>query len=130
DGRAALRRPATQSLRSPDRAASGAQRSSWERPLRALIEAPAAQAVGTPLAIELSLHASGIAGAPRLMARLLRPGARGGWVNGSLRWSGLDAWQIRSGVHRADHLALVRDLYALQRAREPRASYWCGYGAD
>ncbi len=29
------------------------------------------------------------------MARLMRPGARGGWVNGSLTWSGLDSWQVQ-----------------------------------
>ena len=36
---------------------------------------------------------SGLAGpgAPRLMARLMRPGARGGWVNGSLTWTALDS---------------------------------------
>ena len=35
---------------------------SWERPLRALIDAPAAQATGSPLAIELALHQNGAAG--------------------------------------------------------------------
>lgn len=60
----------------------------------------------------------------------MRPGARGGWVNGSLTWNGLDSWQVRSGDYRADHLALVRELQALQRAREERPSYWYGYGAD
>jgi hypothetical protein len=44
----------------------------WEQPLRALLdEAPA---TGTPLAIELSLQDGG-RGAPRLLARLQRPGA-------------------------------------------------------
>jgi superfamily II DNA or RNA helicase len=101
----------------------------WERSLRALIDTPAAQAAGSPLALELSLQAGGPAGRgqPRLLARLMRPGARGGWVNGSLSWSGLDSWQLRSGAYRADHLALVRELYALQRAREGRPSYWYGY---
>ena len=104
----------------------------WEAPLRALIEAPAAHAVGNPLAIELALHASGLAGrgAPRLMARLMRPGARGGWVNGSLTWNGLDSWHAQSGEYRADHLALVRELYTVHRAREGRASYYYSYGAD
>ncbi len=97
----------------------------WERPLRALIEAPAAQATGRQLGIELSLQRSGLAGeGARLQARLLRPGARGGWVNGSLTWSGLDSWQVRSGEYRADHLALVRELYALQRAHEGHSYYW------
>lgn len=69
------------------------RRSSRRPALRALIDAPAAQAAGNPLAIELALHATGVAdrSTPRLMARLMRGGARGGWVNGSLTWSGLDS---------------------------------------
>jgi superfamily II DNA or RNA helicase len=89
------------------------------------------QAAGNPLAIELALQPSGLAGGPlRLMARLMRPGARGGWVNGSLTWSGLDSWHIHSGECRPDHLALVRELYAVHRAREGRAAYYYSYGAD
>jgi superfamily II DNA or RNA helicase len=105
----------------------------WEQPLRALIGAPSAQAVGNQLAIELSLHTSGLAGggAPRLMARLMRPGARGGWVNGSLTWSGLDSPYGHRGEHRPDHLALVRELHAVQRARQGRGGYYYyHYGAD
>ena len=115
-------------------AATGAavRQPSWEQPLRALIDAPAARAVGNPLAIELELHANGLAGqgSPRLLARLMRPGARGGWVNGSLTWSGLDSWHVQSGEYRPDHLALVRELYAVHRARDGRAAYYYGYGAD
>jgi superfamily II DNA or RNA helicase len=105
---------------------------SWETSLRALIDPPPAQTVGSPLAIELALRANGVAGqgAPRLLARLMRPGARGGWVNGSLTWNGLDSWQVRDGSHRADHLALVRELYAVHRARDGRGSYYYGYGAE
>src|ERR671914_549161 len=117
--------------RSPSAVAAPAAPPAWEQPLRALIEAPAVQAAGDPLAIELSLQASGLAGggAPRLMARLMRPGARGGWVNGSLRWSGLE--YAYSGAHRPDHLALVRELHAAQRARQDRGShYYWHYGAD
>jgi superfamily II DNA or RNA helicase len=112
----------------PTHVAPRAQAPAWEQSLRALIEAPATQAVGNPLAIELALHAGGLAGgAPRLMARLMRPGARGGWVNGSLTWSGLE--YVHSGGHRPDQLSLVRELYALQRARD-RRPYYDGYGAD
>jgi len=77
---------------------------SWEAPLRALIDAPAAQAVGNPLAIELPVRMGGLAGAgaPRLHARLLRPGARGGWVNGSLSWGGLDRLLVLLGRPRDD----------------------------
>ena len=111
-------------------AAARAQPPAWEPPLRALIEAPTAHGVGSPLAIELSLHASGLAGtgALRLTARLMRPGARGGWINGSLTWSGFDTWYVHSGEHRPDHVALVRELHAAQRARQGRGSYY--YGAD
>lgn len=107
---------------------------SWEAPLRALIEAPDGQASGTPMAIEVSLHLGGGAErrAPRLLARLLRPGARGGWVKGSLAWSGLDAWHVTSGGFRPDHLALVSEFYAIRGASQRRTySYsYGGYGAD
>src|SRR5205085_540347 len=68
----------------------------WEMPLRALIDIPAAYEAVNPLAIELALHAGGAGdrGAPRLLARLMRTGARGGWINGSLTWSGLDSWHV------------------------------------
>jgi superfamily II DNA or RNA helicase len=94
----------------------------WEQPLRALLdEAPA---TGTPLAIEVSLQDSG-RGALRLLARLQRPGARGGWINGSLTWGGLD--YLRAD-YRADHLAVARELHALHRSSQARPSWW--YGAD
>jgi superfamily II DNA or RNA helicase len=104
----------------------------WERPLRALIDASAPLTTGAPLAIELSLHHTGIAGggAPRLMARLMRPGARGGWVNGSLAWSGLASWHVQNGEYRDDHLALVCELHAMQRASQARSAYYYGYGAE
>ena len=110
---------------------AAAEPRSWEQPLRALIDAPAARAAGNPLAIELSLHASGLAGGgpPRLLAKLMRAGARGGWVNGSLNWSGLDSWHVQNGEYRSEHVALVRELYAVHRAREGRAVYY-SYGAD
>lgn len=102
----------------------------WEEPLRALVDAPLADRTGAPLAIELSLRMSGVAGqgAPRLVGRLMRPGARGGWVKGSLAWDRLDAWDVRD--YRADHVALARELHAVQRARSARSSYYYSYGAD
>jgi superfamily II DNA or RNA helicase len=128
DGRGAGRR--AQQLRPTRMVPAPAPRlPSWEHPLRALIDTPAAQATGTPLAIELALHRAG-AGAPRLMARLMRPGARGGWVNGSLTWGGLESWHVQSGDYRADHLALVRELYAAYCARQGRAAYYYSYGAE
>jgi superfamily II DNA or RNA helicase len=123
---------AAQRMRPRPRVAPEAKPPTWEEPLRALIRAPAASASGNPLAIELALHASSTAGArpSRLLARLMRPGARGGWVNGSLAWSGLDSWQVHRGEYRPDHLALVRELYFIHRAREGRTGYYSGYGAD
>jgi superfamily II DNA or RNA helicase len=107
---------------SPD-TASGTP--SWERSLRALIDAPEAVTGEQLLAIELSLQPVGRG--LGLMARLMRPGARGGWVNGSLSWSGLDSWHVRDAHYRSDHLALVGEIYALHRAREQRAGYYRGY---
>jgi len=98
----------------------------WERSLRALVDGPAAPAGEQPLAIELSLQL-GNAG-QQLMARLMRPGARGGWVNGSLSWGGLDSWSVREGNFRSDHLALARELHAVYRTRWQRRGYYYGYG--
>jgi superfamily II DNA or RNA helicase len=103
---------------------------SWEQPLRALVDVPSARATGAPLAIELALQHHHPHGPPRLTARLLRPGARGGWVNGSLAWSGLDSWHTQSGGYRADHLALVRELHAVQRAREASPAYYYSSGTE
>ncbi len=117
--------------RRPRRVATVAQSRSWEAPLRALIQAPAKHVVGVPLAIELSLHEPGSQGPAgrRLMARLMRPGARGGWVNGSLMWSGLDSYHVQSGEYRGDHVALARELHAVHRVCTGRAAYY-SYGAD
>ena len=99
--------------RIPSHAQARAAPPPWEQPLRALIDTPADQSVCNPLAIELALRSRRPEpGAPRLMARVMRPAARGGWVNGSLAWGGLDSWQIQSGNYRSDHLALMRELYA------------------
>ena len=99
---------------------------SWERSLLELIDAPRPSAGERPLAIELSLK-SGHTG-QQLMARLMRPGARGGWVNGSLSWGGLDSWNVREGQYRSDHLALARELHALHRTRRQGRGYYYGYG--
>jgi superfamily II DNA or RNA helicase len=106
--------------------------SSWEKPLRALIETPELSSTGAPLAIELAVPNSGHAGggAPRLKARLMRPGARGGWVNGSLTWTGLDSWQGQSGEYRADQIAALRELHAAQQASDSRRSYYYSYATE
>ncbi|MBA3866751.1 MAG: SWIM zinc finger family protein, partial [Solirubrobacterales bacterium] len=112
--------------RRPPSSPAKADRPAWERSLRALIDAPVAVTGEQLLAIELSLQPVGRG--LGLMARLMRPGARGGWVNGSLSWAGLDSWHVRDGDYRSDHLALVGELYALHRAREQRAGYYHGHG--
>jgi superfamily II DNA or RNA helicase len=105
---------------------------SWEAPLRALIPAPMERATGDPLAIELALVSTGYGSSPgalRLQARLMRPGARGGWVNGSLAWGSLESWHLRQGNYREDHLELAREFQSVHRARVATSSrYYYGYG--
>ena len=112
--------------------ATAIQPSSWEQPLRALIDATGPRTAGTPLAIELALHEDGFTGRGRrrLLARLMRPGARGGWINGSLMWSGLDSWHVKDGDYRIDHLELMRELYAVQRTRAGQSGYHYHYGGE
>ncbi len=104
----------------------------WESPLRAMIAAPTLHGSGSPLAIELGVafpSSFGSLGAPRLRARLMRPGARGGWVNGSLSWGSLESWRLRDQDHREDHVALAREFHAVNQARPPAAGrYASGYG--
>ncbi len=130
DGRGARQLRGDQ--RPPLRIAPVVEPQTWETSLRALIQAPEARATGNPLAIELALHASGAAGGgpPRLLARLMRPGARGGWVNGSLTWNTLDSWRVSGSEYHPAHLALVRELYAVHSASERRAAYYYSYGAE
>ena len=106
---------------------AGDEATAWEQSLRALIDASAAPVGERPLAIELSLQPDRN-GEPRLLARLMRPGARGGWVNGQLSWSGLDSWNVREDEYRSDHLELARELHAIHRARERRPGYYYAYG--
>jgi superfamily II DNA or RNA helicase len=129
DGRGA-RRPAA-AVRPQRSPAPEVRAPAWETPLRALIGAPAAQAFGNRLAIELTVKASGVQGqgAPRLLARLMRPGARGGWINGSLTWGRLDSWHARDGECRSDHLALARELHAIQRLRDGRPVPYYSYSS-
>ena len=102
----------------------------WELSLRELIADHQRPQQGAPLAIELALTTPAgyqHAGAMTLQARLMRRGARGGWVNGSLRWDGLDGWAMRDQEFREAHLALARELSAAHRIREARSAiYWSG----
>ena len=60
----------------------------------------------------------------------MRPGARGGWVNGSLDWGGLDAWTIRDGGYREDHLSLLRELHAAFLTGKAHSRYMYGYTTE
>ena len=105
--------------------------SSWEAPLHPLLGSPAARAAGIPLAFELKLERRvvGSTNTPRLSVRLMRPGARGGWINGSLAWDGLESWNRGVGDLRRDHVALAKELRALQRSGTG-LTYQSSYGSD
>ncbi|HET8980783.1 MAG TPA: SNF2-related protein, partial [Solirubrobacteraceae bacterium] len=120
--------PATPPVNPPSVAPAPA---AWERVLRPLVTARAARSTGAPLAIELKLTANRYAPiVPTLMARLMRPGARGGWVNGSLDWGRVE-WQAGDAGLREDHIELVRELYRLhQLDRSHSYSYGYGYGGE
>ncbi len=112
--------------------APAARPSGWEQSLLELVAAGLTQAVGSPLAIELRLGDARYPDrrATGLMARLMRPGARGGWVNGSLDWRRLDSWELGADGYRDDHLALLRELYGLYRLREEYGSDYYGYRSE
>lgn len=89
---------------------------SWREWLQPMVTGPATATVGSPLAIELSVAASTYTREQRLQAKLMRPGARGGWVNGSLSWNRLDPWDRRDAQIREDHLDVARGLRSLAEA--------------
>jgi superfamily II DNA or RNA helicase len=97
-----------------------------------MLAASSQAAVGQPLAIELSLVAgvhSSSPGPPRLKARLMRPGARGGWVNGSLSWGSLEPWSLHGEHYREDHVALARRFDAAHQAHEASSSHYYYYSS-
>ena len=79
---------------------------------------------GVPLAVELSLSGGGPDGVD-LSARIVRPG-RTGWVGGGLSWRTLPSQQV-IGDCRADHVRVLRELYALHTAGGGHPGY--RYGA-
>jgi superfamily II DNA or RNA helicase len=133
--------PATPPLRGQSCAVS------WDHSLDALLGsrpgAPAARAARTPLAIELTLVASGRhaagdgigagAGQFRLYGRLVRPGKNVGWINGGLNWSKLDSLSY-SGEYVPEQVRLLRELHALYRSRGRYTTYngysYGSYGDD
>jgi superfamily II DNA or RNA helicase len=106
---------------------------SWEQSLAALLGPTRSAGDTVPLALELSLSlpTSAVApigapartpAAPKLLARLVRPG-RSGWVNGGLSWAKLDS-PYHYGDYHASHVQLLRELYALYHAHNSTPSYY------
>lgn len=105
---------------------------SWEQSLADLLgparRSPPHTDDAIPLAIELSLSlppaaaATRVPVAPKLLARLMRPG-RSGWVNGGLSWSRIDS-PYYFGDYHASHVQLLRELYALHRSHSPTPNYY------
>ncbi len=127
---AALVIAAAQQDAPPEERPRRALRATWEEPLVALVGPPPDAAVNAnvPLAIELVLEpAHNPDGGWRLMGRLMRPAARGGWVNGSLAWTALDEWSARRERLRPDHVEVARELFTLHSARTQSAARY-GYG--
>jgi superfamily II DNA or RNA helicase len=93
--------------------ASGPAPPSWQERLRPMVSGPVGNTIGSPLAVGLTVTASQYGRGQRLQAKLMRPAARGGWVNGSLSWNRLDPWDHRDVRMREDHLALARELTSL-----------------
>jgi len=113
----------------------------WQRSLESLLEdrpaVAAGQPGGMPLAIELTLSPE-LPGAPArrpaairppsLLARLVRPGKHGGWVNGSLSWGKLDTLRLY-GEHPAAQVRLLQEIYGMYRSRGGPSAYY-SYGDD
>lgn len=99
-------------------------RSAWRNSLDALFPtASRGDAHTTPLAIELTLSASGLS--PMLDARLVRPGKRGGWVAGDLSWSRLT--MLRHYGYPDAHVQLLQELYAAYQASAPNSTGYYSY---
>ncbi len=102
---------------------------SWRDRLVPLVSRPTGSTAGAPLALELVVTGGPDAHRRRLQAKLMRPGARGGWVNGSLTWNRLDPWDQRASALREDHLGIVRELASLAQAHRG-SRYLYGYGSQ
>ncbi|MGO9505872.1 MAG: SNF2-related protein [Mycobacterium sp.] len=96
----------------------------WQQSLDALLPpASTNDRIGTPLAIELNLSASGPS--PTLDARLVRPGKRGGWVAGDLSWGNLHI--LRHRGYPDAHIRLLQELYATYRASTSNSTGYYRY---
>ncbi|MEV4423679.1 SNF2-related protein, partial [Patulibacter sp. NPDC049589] len=89
----------------------------WERPLHDLFVDDTAHGAGIPLAISIVARRAQD-GVLELHARLKRPGARGGWINGDLRWDGFSSRHVGRSEYRGDHLDLAAELWAVFQARQ------------
>jgi superfamily II DNA or RNA helicase len=122
---------------------------SWQQSLETLLgpveDAGFGPAATTPLGIELTAARPTAGGVwprgqgwaqrgestqPRLVlsARPVRPGKNGGWVAGDLSWSRVDALGSY-GNYRADHIALLNEIYGIYRAHLSRSLLY-SYGTD
>lgn len=105
---------------------------SWEKSLTSLLDSRMTSPRGqTPLAIELSFFDGDRHGhQPKLFARLVRPGKRGGWVAGDLSWSALDHWVLYGGDYLEQHVRLALELRALTKLRGGAFVYQHYHHAD
>lgn len=93
-------------------------RVTWQQSLEELLPGTTPGRAGsgaqpaTPLGLELNL----IAGldTPRLEARVVRPGKRGGWVSGDVNWSILSRLALYG--YQDEHIETLRVLHALSQA--------------
>ena len=120
-------------LLTADGGAQPAPRVTWQQSLEALLPpgvggyGPAAGSA-VPLGIEFSLSAGSAHSA--LVARVVRPGKRGGWVSGDVSWSALPS--LAHSGYRREHIESLRMVLALVQASTANGypSYHYGsYGA-
>ncbi|QIZ38412.1 SNF2-related protein [Saccharopolyspora sp. ASAGF58] len=125
-------RPARQAQKKKQPTTRRAQADDWERVLGALLEPqpnqPTYSAEALPVAIELSVQKTPAFGrapapAPRLMARLVRPG-RSGWVAGNLNWSKVSSPHYYYGEYLDSHLRVLQELYAFYQASSRHSGYY------
>ncbi|HEV3359535.1 MAG TPA: DEAD/DEAH box helicase [Pseudonocardiaceae bacterium] len=106
--------------------ARAAQPPTWKQSLDALLASdPVGRAGTAPLGIELALTEDNAGSAPRVTARLVTPG-RNGWVHGGLSWGKLSQSHHMSG-YLAEHVRLLRELYAVYRSGREGQDHSYGY---
>jgi superfamily II DNA or RNA helicase len=98
----------------------------WERTLRSLFapDSPSLRDLREPVPLAVELSLCGRVGAAALSARIVRPG-RTGWVGGGLSWRNV-ASPYSLGDHVAEHVRVLRELYALHSAGAGAAGHHYG----